>query len=133
MCTNRRRSELFGAFPLISVRQDKPGASTFARRQARQRICERSECGLEIFELCSAEAHTLERLREGLKYTPQRRIGGERSEERLGGDEVGCGAFHLVEREEKNPVAFEELTAVGADGGADHVAPSGDGIHRGID
>src|SRR5262249_5736915 len=53
----------------------------------------------------------------------QRRIGGECSEERLRGNQISGGALHLVQTEEEDAVALEELAAIRAVDTADQVRP----------
>src|SRR5262249_39876914 len=86
---------------------------SLALRQDFECIRERSESRFEIVQLCFAQAHALERLRQRTKDTAQRRIGGQRSEEGLGSDQV-CGAvLHLVQTKQEDAITFEELAAIG--------------------
>ena len=102
--------------------QPAPGkARIFSLCQAFQGVGDGDDSGPQILEFGLSPSHALDRLRQSAKNAAQRRIGGQCAEERLGLDQLGGVAAHLVDGKKEEAVAREELAAVGASDGADHV------------
>ena len=130
MLTKRRSSDGFGARPVMSLRQEKAGL--FPLRQKLKRVGDGDEGGPQIFELRFSPADALDRLRQGAKNAAQRRVGGKRAEKRLGLDQLGGVAAHLVDREEEDAVPCEKLAAIGSPDGADHLRARRKVVHQRI-
>ena len=90
-----------------------------------QRVGDRGDRRPYVFERRLLEPHALERLRDGAKHAAQRRIGGERAQERLRLDQLVHVALHLGDAEEQDSVAGEKFAPVRPGDGADHVLPVG--------
>src|SRR4029077_1347470 len=59
-------------------------------------------------------------------------IGGQRSEEGLGSDQV-CGAvLYLVQTKQKDAIAFEELAAIGTTDAADYLRARRKPLNQGL-
>ena len=96
-----------------------------APRDPFQRVGDRGDRRPYVFERRLLEPHALERLRDGAKHAAQRRIGGERAQERLRLDQLVHVALHLGDAEEQDSVAGEKFAPVRPGDGADHVLPVG--------
>ena len=101
-------------------------------RQELQRIGKGCERRLEILQFRFPQAHPLERLRQGAKHTPRRRIGGQRSEEGLRGNQIRGCPLYVLQTEQKDAVALEELAAIGTADAADDVRPGCKPLHKRI-
>ncbi len=74
-----------------------------------QGVGDRGDRRPHVFERRLLEPNALERLRDGAKDAAQRRIGGERAQERLRLDQFVHVALHLGDAEEEDSVAGEEF------------------------
>ena len=83
-------------------------------------VADRGERRPYIFERRFPVPQTLERLRDCAEYASQRRIEGERAQERLRLDQLVHVATQVVDAEEEHAVAGEELAAVRPGDGADN-------------
>ena len=102
--------------------QPAPGKSgMLSFGDAVERVGDGGHRRLHALERRLLQAKALDRLRDRAEDAAQRRIGGEGSEERLGLDQLGHVALHVVDAAEQNAVAREELAAVRPGHGADHV------------
>ena len=95
-----------------------------------QGVGDRGDRRPHIFKRGFLEAHALERLRDGAENAAQGRIGGQRAQERLRLDQLRHVAPHVVDAEEENAVAGEELAAVRSGDGADHIRPVGERVDQ---
>ena len=95
-----------------------------------QGVGDRGDRRPQIFKRRLFVANALERLRDGAKNAAQGRIGRQRAQERLRLDQLRHVAPHVVDAEEENAVAGEELAAVRPGDGADHVRPVGERVDQ---
>ena len=112
-CTRmkRRSSRGSGARPMISVRHEKRG--TCPALIAFDRVGERGERPREVVELDLFAAHAFQHERQRIHHPAQRRIGRQRSEQRLRRDHLLRRARDFFRRREQQSRAIEERTAVG--------------------
>ena len=95
-------------------------------RHAGQRLAEGRQGGLQRCQRRLAAAHSLERKLQGVHQAAHARIGGERAEQGLGGDQPLGGLRHLIDAQEEQAVAGEEGTAVGTADGLEQIGACGD-------
>ena len=84
-------------------------------------VTDRDQRRFKIFERRFFEPNAFERLRDCAKDPAQRRIEGERAQERLGLDQLVHVLAQVVDAEEQDAVAGEEFAAVRPADGADHM------------
>ena len=95
-----------------------------------QGVGNRGERGFQIFKRRFFVTHALERLRHGAEDPAQRRIGGERAQERLRLDQFIHVALKVGDAEEEDAVAGEEFAAVRPGDGADHILAGGERLDQ---
>ena len=87
---------------------------------------------LEVLQLRFPPAHAFERLRYRAKHASQSRIGSQGCEKRLRRNQV-CGCpLYVLQTEQEDAVALEELAAIGAADAADNVWPKCKPLHESI-
>ncbi|MFT3976541.1 MAG: hypothetical protein QM688_05425 [Sphingomonas bacterium] len=82
------------------------------RRLRRQR--HRAHRLADPVELHLSRRHAVQHVRQRIAHAAQGGIGGERPQHRLRGDQRGGGVAHVLTGAEQQPLAREEIAAVGA-------------------